>query len=268
MKRFITVATAVLLPYLGATLPAPGETAQIPPPVALANRQVLEEGQLTFHPATEPNGVGILVVPGGGYSGVSLDYEGANTTAYLNARGYDAWVLNYSTAATAPTPLYPKPQKEALAAVAQIRSENRVSKLGIWGYSAGGHLSAMTLTEPGVALDFGILAYPVITMDPDFTHAGSRRYLIGENPSLELQVATSAETRVTPQTPRTFIFHTANDPVVPVENTLWFVSALAANKVPFQSLVLPDGNHGIALALADPERNWTPELERWMKYSI
>lgn len=228
----------------------------------------LEKGQLTFYPASEPNGVGILVVPGGGYSMVSLDYEGANTTAYLNEKGYDAWVLDYSTAATASVPLYPKPQQEALAAVKQIRAENRVTKLGIWGYSAGGHLSAMTLTEPGVELDFGILAYPVITMDPSFTHGGSRRNLIGDDASAELQDETSAEKRVTSKTPRTFIFHTANDPVVPVKNTLSFVDALDANKVPFQSLVLPDGNHGIALALSDPERNWTPELERWMKYSI
>ncbi|KXJ85873.1 Alpha/Beta hydrolase protein [Microdochium bolleyi] len=247
MRKFAALVLTLLLPSVAAASPL---------------------ADLTFHPASEPNGEGILVVPGGGYSGVSLDYEGANTTAYLNARGYDAWVLNYSTASTAAVPLYPKPQQEALAAVEQIRAEGHVSKLGIWGYSAGGHLAAMTLTEPGVALDFGILAYPVITMDPAFTHGGSRRNLIGNNATLELQIKTSAEKRVTSTTPPTFIFHTANDPVVPVQNTLWFIDALAAAKVPFQSLVLPDGNHGIALALTDPVRNWTPELERWLKYSV
>lgn len=177
-------------------------------------------------------------------------------------------MLNYSTASTAAVPLYPRPQQEALAAVQKIRAEGRVSKLGIWGYSAGGHLAAMTLTEPGVALDFGILAYPVITMDPAFTHGGSRKNLIGHDASPEVQAKTSAEKRVTSTTPPTFIFHTATDPVVPVENTLWFVNALAAAKVSFQSLVLPDGNHGIALALANPVLNWTPELERWLKYSV
>ena len=210
----------------------------------------------------------MLVLPGGGYGYVSLDYEGANTTAYLNDRGYDAWVLNYSTAETAPTPLYPVPFDEALAAVREIRAHHKLRKLGIWGFSAGGHLAAMTVTNPDADLDFGILAYPVITMDPAFTHAGSRKNLIGDDASPELQHKTSAENAVSALTPPIFLFHTANDGSVPVENALMFTKAMAAHDRPFQSLILPDGEHGLALALDDPVRNWTPELERWMKYSI
>lgn len=224
--------------------------------------------QLSFYPAPDPNGVGILVIPGGGYGHVSLDYEGANTTAYLNQRGYDAWVLNYSTAETAPTPLYPVPLDEALEALRVIRAQNRVSKLGIWGYSAGGHLAAMTVTNPAANVDFGILAYPVITMDPEFTHPGSRTNLIGDEASLDLQQKTSAENAVTESTPPIFLFHTANDPTVPIQNTLLFSNAMAAKMRSMQVLILPDGPHGICLALDDPVRNWTPELERWMKYSI
>ena len=233
-----------------------------------ASRRDLNNAQLSFHPASNPNGIGILVVPGGGYEYVSLDYEGANTTAYLNERGYDAWVLDYSTASTAATPLYPVPLDEAVEAVRLIRAQNRTSKLGIWGYSAGGHLAAMTVTNPEVDLDFGILAYPVITMDPEFTHPGSRHNLIGDDATLELQQETSAENAVTESTPPIFLFHTADDATVPVQNSLLFINAMVVKGRPFQSLILPDGEHGIALALDDPVRNWTPELERWMKYSI
>lgn len=215
----------------------------------------------------------MLVVPGGGYAYVSLDREGANTTAYLNDHGYDAWVLNYSTSDTAPTPLYPAPLDEALAAVREIRSQKHnhkqpLHKLGIWGFSAGGHLAAMTVTNPEADLDFGILSYPVITMDPEFAHPGSRTNLIGDDASPELQHKMSAENAVTALTPPIFLFHTANDATVPVENALLFSKAMAAHKRPFQSLILPDGYHGLVLALDDPVRNWTPELERWMKYSI
>jgi acetyl esterase/lipase len=228
--------------------------------------------KLAFYPAQESNGrgIGVLVIPGGGYNNVSLDHEGSNSTLYLNERGYDAWVLDYSTASTAPTPLYPVPQNEAIEAIKYIRGLNKVQKLGIWGFSAGGHLAAVTITNPEVEgdLDFGILTYPVITMDPTYTHGGSRTKLLGDDPSPELVELMSAEKRISSKTPPIFVYHSANDDAVPVENTLLFVQALSTNKVPFQSLILPDAPHANALAVNDPVRNWTPELDRWMKYSI
>ncbi|KAH7310672.1 Alpha/Beta hydrolase protein [Stachybotrys elegans] len=225
---------------------------------------------LAFYPAENNNGsgIGVLVVPGGAYSVVSLDREGSNSTLYLNSHGYDAWVLNYSTASTAPTPLYPVPLDEAMEAVEYIRSLNSVDKLGIWGYSAGGHLAAITLTNPKADLDFGILTYPVITMDSQYTHNGSRVNLLGNSPSAELVDLMSAEKAVSNSTPPTFIYHSANDATVPVENALLFIQAMVAHNRPFQTLILPDAAHGIALGLNDPVRNWTPELDRWMKYSI
>lgn len=209
-------------------------------------------------------------MPGGGYQHVSLDYEGAQAQAWLNEHGYDVWVLNYTVSDTAPAPIYPAPQNQAAEAVQQIRALGSVKKLGIWGFSAGGHLTATTMTDPNVAgkLDFAILAYPVITMDPSFTHPGSRTNLIGDNPSAELQSSLSGENRVTNSTPPAFLFHTANDPVVPVKNSLVFADALAKHGRGFQTLILPDGPHGIALALDDPKRSWTGELERWLKYSV
>ncbi|KFA79088.1 hypothetical protein S40288_07031 [Stachybotrys chartarum IBT 40288] len=229
-----------------------------------------DPSKLAYYPAPISNGrnTGVLVIPGGGYSHVSLEREGANSTMYLNLHGYDAWVLNYTTATTGQTPLYPKPLEEALGAVRYIRSLDRVQKLGIWGYSAGGHLAAITATNPKADLDFGILTYPVITMDDAWTHQGSRVNLLGDSPSEELVRRMSADEQVTAETPRMFVYHSANDATVPVQNTLLFLQALAANQVPFQTSILPDGEHGIALALNDPVRNWTPELDRWMNYSI
>ncbi|KXJ85380.1 hypothetical protein Micbo1qcDRAFT_210044 [Microdochium bolleyi] len=118
----------------------------------------LPEGQLDSFPALAPNGTGILVLPGGGYSVVASGIKGDKTVTLLNDLGYG---------------------KQALAAVTSIRSQDRVGKLGIWGYSAGGHVAAMTLTDARAALDFGVLAYPVIGMDPAFTHARARVNLIG-----------------------------------------------------------------------------------------
>ncbi|RDW76304.1 alpha/beta hydrolase [Aspergillus mulundensis] len=234
-----------------------------------ASNSSFDTSKLTYYPAPESNGLGVgfLVLPGGGYSYVSPREE-SNSTFYLNAHGYDAWVLNYSTAATASTPLYPVPQEEALGAVRYIRGLRQVEKLGIWGYSAGGHLAAVTVTDPRADLDFGILTYPVISMDALITHAGSRTNLLGDHPSEELVKEMSAETRVTNSTPPIFIYHSANDATVPVENALRFIGALTEKSRPYQSLILPDAAHGIALALDDPQRNWTPELDRFLTYSI
>lgn len=179
-------------------------------------------------------------------------------------------MLNYTVADIAPTPLYPVPLEEALAAARYIRTQKEVevTKLGIWGYSAGGHLAAITVTNPDSGLDFGILAYPVISMDLEITHNGSRTNLLGENPPRGLVERMSAENRVTEETPPIFVYHSADDATVPVENTLRFIGALAKKERPFQTLVIPDGAHGIGLAMDDPQRNWAPELDRFMQYSI
>ncbi|KAJ4360751.1 uncharacterized protein N0V89_001318 [Didymosphaeria variabile] len=231
-------------------------------------RQSVNSSILTYHPANVSNGVGVLVLPGGGYSYTSMDKEGYQPATWLNQRGYDAWILDYATANNTETPLYPLPQDQALEAVKQIRAKDIVSKLGIWGFSAGGHLAATTVTNTSADLDFGILAYPVITLDPKYTHNGSRTNLVGSNPSPELQHLLSAENRVTNSTPPVFLFHTANDGSVPIQNTYLFANAMASHKRPTQLLVLPDGGHGLGLALSDPVRTWTGELERFLRYSI
>lgn len=220
---------------------------------------------LQYFPASCPKRIGVLVIPGGGYGHVSSHREGLLPALWLNERGYDAWVLTYTVASEeTPSPIYPAPQREAADAVREIQSQKCVIRLGIWGWSAGGHLSAITATNPNVELDFVILAYPVISMEPGITHDGSRRNLIGDDASSDLESEMSAHNKVTERTPPVFLFHTANDPSVPVANSLLFAAQLAAYKRPFSILVLPDGPHGVGLSLDDPKLTWTGELERWL----
>ncbi|KAJ4031236.1 hypothetical protein NW758_012589 [Fusarium oxysporum] len=214
-------------------------------------------------------GTGVLVCPGGGYSHVSIVKEGYTPAAYLNKLGIDAWVLDYTTTSNATAPIYPKPEDEVFAALKKIRHDNpKIEKLGIWGFSAGGHLASTTLTNPKAGLDFGILAYPVITLEGNYTHIGSRDNLVGPNATAEELHDLSAQNLVSDTTPPTFLFHTFDDQAVPVQNTLMFAEAMAAHKRKAQVLILPDGPHGLGLALDDPVRSWTSELTRFLTYSI
>ncbi|KAI8963926.1 alpha/beta-hydrolase [Daldinia sp. FL1419] len=235
-------------------------------PVAMAL-----ELKLDYYPASNYSRTGVLVLPGGGYEFISMEKEGTAPAQWLNDRKIHAWVLSYTTAGpSSPAPIYPAPQLEALEAVRRIRASGRIDKLGIWGFSAGGHLAAVTATEPDVALDFAILAYPVISMAAGITHEGSRRNLIGDGceAGCDTENAMSAEKRVNENTPPTFLFHTANDGTVPVQNTLGFSVAMAKYKRAFEILILPNGPHGLGLALGDERLSWTSELERWLKLSV
>jgi acetyl esterase/lipase len=238
-------------------------------------------------PCASSTGQSVLILPGGGYGFLAVDHEGEQIARWLNARGFDAWVLHYSVVGDnlAP-PLGFAPLEDALTALAHIRKGEVIglrrlpgshvhgigpvgakppASVGVWGFSAGGHLAAMLATHPEAELDFTVLAYPVISMESGVTHGGSRRNLLGEHPDAHLEREFSAQLRVSPQTPPTFLFHTANDEAVPVQNSLLFASALAQHGVPFEILVLPDGPHGIGLSLDDPKLNWSGELERWLQ---
>ncbi|KAK2473062.1 hypothetical protein H9L39_15237, partial [Fusarium oxysporum f. sp. albedinis] len=229
----------------------------------------LNPKQLTAFLAANSTGVGVLVCPGGGYSVMSISYEGFGPAEYLNTLGIDAWVLNYTTASIKTPPLYPTPMDEALAAVELIRKQSPgTKKLGVMGFSAGGHLAGTTLTTPKAKLDFGILSYPVITMEDDYTHENSRYNLLGNNPTRKQIESLSVQNRVSDKTPPTFLFHTSNDELVPVQNTYLYANAMAKHGRKVQVVVLPDGKHGIGLGVDDPVRDWRLELERFLKYSI
>lgn len=243
---------------------------------------------MAFYPASaeKATGCGVIVCPGGGYGGLAMDHEGRQIVEWLNERGITAWILRYRLGSHGYH--HPVQKSDVLRAVRVARSQAEEhgvdpQHIGVWGFSAGGHLvsTAATHFEPGDQAatdpidklssrpDFAILCYPVISMDAKFTHKGSRRNLFGPDrfDDQELVDLLSNERRVSKDTPPCFIFHTVDDQAVPVENALLFFSALRANGVNSSELhIYQKGAHGVGLAHAEPIlKSWPDRLHDWLK---
>jgi acetyl esterase/lipase len=239
---------------------------------------------ITVYPApnTPPGGApAIVVCPGGGYGGLA-GHEAEPIAQWLNTFGVTGVVLKYRLG---PRYHHPVMLQDAQRAVRTVRSRAAEWKIdskrvGILGFSAGGHLAATASTQfdggdPAAAdpvdrlssrPDVSVLVYPVITMTDPHTHGGSRRNLLGESPTAEQVEAMSAEKRVTKDTPPAFIFHTADDQAVPVENAILYASALRKHGVPFELHVYETGRHGVGLATNDPIlRTWTERCADWLR---
>jgi acetyl esterase/lipase len=203
----------------------------------------------------------IIVLPGGGYRR-HADHEGEPVAAWLQSLGFETSILLYPVESRHPAPL-----EAVQAEVRRVRSLG-VSRVGVIGFSAGGHLaghSALT-AAPGSPerLDFAILGYPVGSM-LEFVHEGSRDILIGADASDELRAATSLERIVTADAPPFFLWHTASDASVPVQNSYLLASSLAGAHVPHELHVFPHGAHGLGLAPDDPVvSQWTGLCARWL----
>ena len=212
----------------------------------------------------------ILICPGGGYGFVS-EREGEPIALKFAAEGYNAFVLKYSIAPHK----FPTAIREAAAAMELIYANAAAWKcetdhVAIIGFSAGGHLAGhytncfdcpevREVFPESKAVNASILCYPVITSDPRHSHAGSFRNLSGHQElTNEDHEMFSLERKVTPNTPPTFLWHTAPDDCVPVMNCLLYAQALAANKVPFTVHIYPDGWHGLA-TVDDTTNNPLPE---------
>jgi acetyl esterase/lipase len=142
-------------------------------------------------------------------------------------------------------------------------------KIGIMGFSAGGHLAATAATHlkaKNNRPDFAILGYPVITMQEGLTHGGSRQNLLGQNPEEDLVNLYSCELQVSIKTPPAFLFHAEDDKVVPIQNSLMFVEALKSKKIPVELYSFPKGGHGFGMRPTNPETDkWPERLQVWMK---
>jgi acetyl esterase/lipase len=231
-----------------------------------------------FKPAEgAATGAAMVICPGGGYGGLA-QHEGKDYAEWLAKNGVTGFVLKYRLGSGGYR--HPRMLEDAVRAVRTVRaraSEWGVdsNRVGIMGSSAGGHLASTLLThfDNGNASatdsidrqssrpDLGILCYPVITMG-DFTHKGSKKNLLGENPSEELSNQLSNEKQVTKDTPPTFLWHTYEDTGVPPENSMLFAMALQKNKVPYELHIYEKGKHGIGLANGHP---WTEQCLRWLK---
>lgn len=225
-----------------------------------------------FHPL-EPNGVCIMMCPGGGY-----EYESDATpyASWLTSLGYTFCILNYRLPAGNPK----VPISDALEAMRMLRERSEalgVSKVGVMGDSAGGHLASTLATHydsPETRPDFQILIYPVITMDEGLTHAGSRAFLLGDNPSTEDIGQFSNELHVSPDTPEAFIVLSSDDGTVSPKNSTLYFNALVENGIPCSMHVYPQGGHklqgGHGWGMGDFvfKRDWTGELEKWLSERI
>jgi acetyl esterase/lipase len=231
-------------------------------------------------PKNIATGAAIIVYPGGGYVRLSDVKEGSAVAEFLNSIGVTAFVLKYRLG-----PKYGQPNQllDASRAMRMVRSRAKewgidANRIGILGFSAGGHLASTLATH----YDFGnanstdeiekissrpdlqILIYPVVTMG-EFTHAGSKRNLLGENPSDELVKKYSNELQITKDTPPAFIVASVEDKSVPFENSLQYVQALRKNGVPFEFHLYEKGAHGFGLAPTDPILStWKDRLKDWL----
>ncbi|HEY1112892.1 MAG TPA: alpha/beta hydrolase [Chitinophagaceae bacterium] len=231
-------------------------------------------------------GQAVVVCPGGGYGVLAYDWEGTDVAKWLNAHGIAAVVLKYRLpdARTSVTP-HLTPLLDAQRALRLVRHHAgqwniRPDRVGIMGFSAGGHLAstAGTRFDTGKASspdpveryssrpDFMILMYPVITLSKPFMHKGSATNLLGANPPAGLAESYSNDLQVGPQTPPTFLVHATDDAGVPVENSLVFYQALVRHKVPAELHVYAYGGHGFGLAVGRGYlSSWTERCLDWLK---
>lgn len=229
------------------------------------------------------SGAAIVVCPGGGYGGLA-PHEGHDYALWLNQQGVTAFVLKYRLGSQGYR--HPTMLGDAARAVRWVRARGAdwqvdPRRVGIMGSSAGGHLASTLLThfdagQPDAAdpveressrPDLGILCYAVITLG-EYTHEGSKRNLLGDDPPAELVELLSNEKQVTPETPPCFVWHTWEDRAVPVENSLQFAAALRRAGVPFDLHVYERGQHGIGLASKPPfERThpWASDCRFWLQ---
>jgi len=232
-------------------------------------------------PAGRGTGTAVVVCPGGGYSGLSMDKEGDQIARWLNSLGVTAFVLKYRLG---PKYHHPVELGDAQRAIRTVRSkapEYRLlpDRIGIMGFSAGGHLASTAGThfdagdsgasDPIDRLssrpDFLVLCYPVISFG-EFAHQGSKRNLLGENPDPKLVESLSNEMQVTARTPPTFLFHTTTDASVPVENSVMFYAALRKAGVPAELHIYERGPHGVGLAQTDEAlSSWPARLADWLR---
>lgn len=203
----------------------------------------------------------VIVLPGGGYNALA-DHEGEPVAAWLRGLGLEASVHRYPVASLDGERVrHPGPIRSVRSRVAELRDAG-VKRLGILGFSAGGHLAGHAATSGLV--DAAVLCYPVVSMQLP-THAGSRHNLLGRFAAPWRRKGLSVDQRVSASTPPMFVWHTADDELVPVEHAYRLGAALAEHTVPHELHVYPQGRHGLGLATGEPSGAWTAACERWMR---
>jgi acetyl esterase/lipase len=298
--KSLLCSALLLLPLafpLNAQVPPPNSPYPSTPlwsgaaPGALGDSEADKPRMYTFLPANRSTNAAILVIPGGGYKNVGIGYEGFEVAQWFNQQGMAAFVLDYRVAPYH----YPVEIDDGRRAMRLIRAHAEEygidpHRLGVVGFSAGGHLAsslgthcesaAAALSTPSQNVpqhaidpvdsidcrpDFMVLGYPVISMQLPLAHPGSRMNFLGPNPDPALEREYSNDLAVTQATPPTFLFATTKDPVVPVENSLDFYRALERAKVPAELHIYDYANHGCGLCGDIPSvSTWPLLLRNWL----
>jgi len=226
------------------------------------------------------SGASVVVCPGGGYQGLA-GHEGGDVARWLTTLGVTAFVLHYRLG---PHSRHPAMLHDAARAVRTVRANAQglgldAGRIGILGFSAGGHLASMLATHfdggdpdagDGVGRmssrpDLAVLVYPVITLQGPHGHGGSRDNLLGSDADESLIASLSSHLQVTPDTPPTFLVHTADDDAVPAENSLLFALACRAQGVPVELHLYESGPHGFGLGAGDPVLStWPGRCAAWL----
>lgn len=283
MHRLMILSTILLSVSVGLAEDSPLEPETLslwngPAPIGDGTTEDVEV-RATLHRPTKPNGTAIVICPGGGYGGLVTGGEGHGIAKWLNGHGITGLVLEYRL----PKGRSYVPLLDAQRAIRTVRSNAKDwnldrAKIGIIGFSAGGHLASTAAThfDKGVAQsndpitrqssrpDFAILVYPVVTMDKS-THGGSRRNLLGDKPSDELIDLFSNEKQVTAETSPTYLAHAMDDRVVIPANSQAFHDALKQHAIPTEYLKLPSGGHGLNGYKGPMWDAWQKQSMVWLK---
>ncbi len=237
--------------------------------------------ELFIYQPKEPTGAAVIICPGGGYGLLAIDKEGHEVAKHFQEMGISAFVLKYRL----PSDLIMEdkttgPLQDALRAMYLVRKNAATwhidaNKIGIMGFSAGGHLAAMASTlynevklenPENISLrpNFSILIYPVISFG-QYTHAGSVKRLLGEQPTELQKQYFSADLNVDTQTPPTFLVHANDDKSVPMQNSVRYNDALIKNKVSAELHIYQEGGHGFGLHNKTTKDDWFERLKNWME---
>lgn len=225
---------------------------------------------ITIYRPENPNGMAIIMCPGGGYAILAMSHEGHDMASWFTTQGITYIVLKYRM----PNGHHEVPLSDAEQAIRIVRKHAKEWNInphhvGIMGASAGGHLAASLATlysGEDVRPDFQILFYPVISMQQGIVHSGSRENLLGKMPSAELEQKYSLERQVSAHSPQAFIMLSADDGSVTPINSIGYCMALNEQKVPVSLHVYPTGGHGWGFRdNFTYKRQWTGELEKWLQ---
>lgn len=294
---FVTLTCFVLISYSQSVMPLYADSIPNSKPapdeektdtsrrgVPMISKVSIPTLTIYLPPKEKATGAAVVVIPGGGYRNVAIGHEGYDIAKRFNEMGVAAFVLKYRLPSDV-TMVNKEigPIQDAQRAIQIVREKAKEwdldkDRVGIIGFSAGGHLASTAGThfnhayinagkKANLRPDFMILVYPVISFADSICHKGSRENLLGKDPSPEKKMEYSNELQVTKKTPPTYLVHAEDDSTVKVQNMLLFATALQKNKVPFDFYLYEKGGHGFGLNNATSEVKWMDLVQEWMDKS-